>query len=234
MRPRLHIARSATDDGADERGTRQLCTLVLTDLVDSTGLIEARGDARAAEVFHRVDRVARDLLTQHDGLEIDRTDGHLVMFDLPLAGVQYALTLHERLAELGSELGVPLSCRAAVHVGEVIVRSNAPDDVAHGAKPVEIEGIAKPATARLLSLALPRQTLRGRTAYEFARRATVGQPEFDHYVWASHGEYPFQGLEEPLEVHLDGTHAFQLLAGQDIHVEFGKDYGVLEQLPWAT
>jgi len=201
MRPRLHIAGSAADAGADEPGTRQLCTLVLTDLVDSTALIEARGDAGAADVFHRVDRIVRDLLTQHDGLEIDRTDGHLVMFDLPLSGVQYAVTLHERLAELARELGVPLACRAAIHVGEVIVRSNAPDDVAHGAKPVEVEGIAKPSTARLLSLALPRQTLLGRTAYELARRATVGQPGFDHYVWASYGEYHFQGLEEPFDVH---------------------------------
>jgi class 3 adenylate cyclase len=162
-----------------------MCTLVLTDLVDSTGLVQALGEARAAEMFRRVDRVARDLLTERDGLEIDRTDGHLVLFDLPLAGVEYAVTFHERLAELGSEIGVPLSCRAAVHVGEVIVRANAPEDVARGAKPVEVEGITKPATARLLSLALPGQTLLGRTAYELARRATVGQPTFDRYVWAT-------------------------------------------------
>ena len=201
MPPGLHIASSPGDDGPDERGSRRVCTLVLTDLVDSTGLIQTLGDVRAAEVFRRVDRVARDLLTAHDGLEIDRTDGHLVLFDLPLDGVEYAVTLHERLAELGSELGTPLSCRAAVHIGEVIVRANAPEDVARGAKPVEVEGLAKPATARLLSLALPGQTLLGRSAYELARRATVGQPAFDRYVWATHGEYRFQGLAEPFAVH---------------------------------
>jgi len=148
-----------------------------------------------------VDDTARDLLYERDGLEIDRTDGHLVLFDLPLAGVAYAVTLHERLAELGGALGVPLSCRAAVHVGEVILRENTLEDVARGAKPVEVEGLAKPATARLLSLALPHQTLLGRTAYELARRASVGQPAFDRYVWASYGEYRFQGLEEAFEVH---------------------------------
>src|SRR5688572_26574339 len=125
----------------------------------------------------------------------------LVLFDVPLAGVEYAVTLHERLAEMGRELGVALSCRAAVHVGEVIVRRNPPEDVARGAKALEIEGLAKPATARLLSLALPLQTLLGRTAYELARRATVGPPAFQRYVWASYGAYRFQGLEEPLDVH---------------------------------
>jgi class 3 adenylate cyclase/Tol biopolymer transport system component len=178
-----------------------VCTLALTDLVDSTVLVRTLGDVRAAEVFRRVDRVARDLLTERDGLEIDRTDGHLVLFDVPLTGVEYAVTLHERLAELGRELGVALSCRAAVHVGEIVVRENTPADVARGAKPFEIEGLAKSATARLLSLALPHQTLLGRTAYELARRATVGQPALQSYVWASHGAYRFQGLEEPLEVH---------------------------------
>src|SRR5687768_11925502 len=117
MRPRLHIADPPADAGPIDGGFRRVCTLVLTDLVDSTGLIQQQGDARAAEVFRRVDRVARDLLTEHDGLEIDRTDGHLVLFDVPLAGVEYAVTLHERLAEMGRELGVALSCRAAVHVG---------------------------------------------------------------------------------------------------------------------
>src|SRR5678816_1045905 len=112
MPPRLHIAGSGADAKRDEGGTRRLCTLVLTDLVESTTLLQTRGDADAAEVFRRVHRLEHDLLTERDGLEIDRTDGHLVLFDLPLAAVAYAIALHERIAELGNALGVPLSCRA--------------------------------------------------------------------------------------------------------------------------
>ena len=81
-------------------------------------------------------------------------------------------------------------------------RDHRPSERARGRGPrrqaLEIEGLAKPATARLLSLALPGQTLLGRTAYELARRATVGQPAFDRYVWASLRRLPFPGTRGDL------------------------------------
>ena len=40
--------------------------------------------------------------------------------------------------------------------------------------------------------------------------------------------------EEPVEVHVDGRPACELPAGEDIHVEFGRAYGVLAQLPGAS
>ena len=40
--------------------------------------------------------------------------------------------------------------------------------------------------------------------------------------------------EESVEVHVDGRPACELRAGEDIHVEFGLEYGVLAQLPGAS
>ena len=40
--------------------------------------------------------------------------------------------------------------------------------------------------------------------------------------------------EEPVEVHVDGRPTCQLPAGEDIHVEFGRTYGKLAQLPGAN
>jgi NAD+ kinase len=40
--------------------------------------------------------------------------------------------------------------------------------------------------------------------------------------------------EEPVEVHVDGRPACQLPAGEDIHVEFGRAFGTLAQLPGAS
>jgi NAD+ kinase len=40
--------------------------------------------------------------------------------------------------------------------------------------------------------------------------------------------------EESVEVHVDGRPACELRAGEDIHVEFGREYGVLAQLPGAS
>jgi len=40
--------------------------------------------------------------------------------------------------------------------------------------------------------------------------------------------------EEPVEVHVDGRPAVELPAGEDIHIEFGRQYGTLAQLPGAS
>ena len=68
--------------------------LVLTDLVDSTRLVETLGDSRAFELAGRHDRLARDLLARCGGLEIDKTDGFLLLFERPADAVRYALSYH--------------------------------------------------------------------------------------------------------------------------------------------
>jgi eukaryotic-like serine/threonine-protein kinase len=85
-----------------------LRTLLASDLVDSTRLLERLGDQRAAELFARHDRGARDLMEVHRAREIDRTDGFLLAFDRPISAVEYALAYHDHLARLGVEMDVPL------------------------------------------------------------------------------------------------------------------------------
>jgi class 3 adenylate cyclase len=129
--------------------------LLLTDVVDSTLLAERLGDAAAAELGVAHDRVARDLLRAWRGREIDKTDGMLMLFDAATDALGFVIAYHAALAGLP----VPLQARAGLHVGAVILRANPPEDVAHGAKPLEVEGIAKPLAARVMSLALGGQTL---------------------------------------------------------------------------
>jgi hypothetical protein len=118
--------------------------LLLTDVVDSTKLSEAIGDHAMAEVWAAHDRVARDLLPVWRGREIDKTDGMLLLFDTAADAVYYALHYHHALADLH----MPLKARAGLHVGPVILRENAAEDVARGAKPLEVDGLAKPTAAR--------------------------------------------------------------------------------------
>ena len=89
-------------------------TLLLTDLVDSTKLIEKLGDARAYEVATRHDRLSRDLLPRFNGLEIDKTDGFLLLFERPIDAVGYALAYHQAMAQVSVELGVQLRARAGI------------------------------------------------------------------------------------------------------------------------
>jgi len=85
-------------------------------------------------------------------------------------------------------LGVTLESRVGIHLGEVVIRRNSDEDIARGANVVEVEGLAKPFTARLMSLAVGRQTLLSRTAFDMARRAAVGaDSEIGELRWLAHG-----------------------------------------------
>ena len=186
---------------AEPSPTEVLRTLVISDLVASTALTEKLGDVRAAEVFARHDRVARDLLQSYEGREIDRSDGFLLLFRRPISALRFALDYHRALAGLGAELDVELRARVGIHLGEVVLRRNPEQDVARGAKPLEVEGIAKPLAGRLMSLAVGGQTLLTRAAFDFARQSGAqGRREAEKLRWLAHGSYVFKGLEDPVEI----------------------------------
>ena len=166
----------------------QRLALLLTDVVDSTQLAERLGDAAAAELNAAHDRMARDLLRSWRGREIDKTDGMLMLFDSAADALGYAVAYHAALAALP----VPLQARAGLHVGSVMLRHNPPEDVARGAKPVEVEGIAKPVAARVMSLALGGQTLLTAEA-----RDALGSTGLR---LQSHGFWRIKGVAEPLEL----------------------------------
>ena len=86
-------------------------TLLLSDLVDSTRLVERLGDERAGEVLARHDRLARELLPRFEGKEIDKSDGFLLLFERCIHAACYALAYHDALSELSRELDVPLRAR---------------------------------------------------------------------------------------------------------------------------
>jgi class 3 adenylate cyclase len=162
--------------------------LLLTDVVDSTRLAEALGDAATAELWAAHDRVARDLLASCRGREIDKTDGMLLLFEAADDALAYASAYHRAL----KSLPLPLNARAGLHVGPVILRENSSADVARGAKPLEVDGIAKPTAARVMSLAQGGQTL----LTADARQTLAGTPA----RLCSHGHWVLKGLAEPVEL----------------------------------
>lgn len=190
-----------------------LTTIVLTDLVDSTKFTEKYGDGKAAEIFARSDRMARDLLREFGGREVDRTDGFLLLFNRPVDAVRFALAYHARLAALAVDMGIRLAARVGVHLGELILIRNSADDVARGAKPIEVEGLAKPQAARVMSLAQGGQTLLTRGVFDLARRAAVGDAALPvGAIWMAHGPYLMKGVEEPVEVFEVGVEGVAPLA----------------------
>ena len=166
----------------------EIRALLLTDVVDSTRLSERLGDAAMAAAWQAHDRVARQLLPVWRGREIDKTDGMLLMFDAAADAVGYALAYHRALAALP----VVLQARAGVHVGPVLLRENSAEDIARGAKPLEVDGLAKPTAARVMSLAQPGQTLLTAEA-----RSDLGRTSLRVQ---SHGHWMVKGVAEPLEI----------------------------------
>ena len=166
-------------------------TLVFTDIVDSTKLVEQLGDAAAIGLWERHDRAARDLLALHRGREIDRTDGFFMIFERAHDAAAFAMAYHDAVVKLS------LHARVALHTGLVTLRETDAADVAQGAKPVEVEGLAKPFAARLLALAAGGQTLASSGTRDALGDAAGSAPQWS---MQSHGHYRLKGLAEPAEV----------------------------------
>ena len=195
--------RQATGSWSSSSGLRlppgvSLKTVLVTDLVGSTALVEQVGDGRAHHILTLHDRLTRDLLARHEGREIDKSDGFLLLFDRPADAVRFALDYHRELRELSEELGTPLEARVGMHFGEVYIHENTYSDVARGAKTVEVEGITKPIAARVMALARGSQTLLTRAACDLVRSLVEKNPDLRVEDW---GNYRFKGVAQPIAVH---------------------------------
>ncbi|HEX7802763.1 MAG TPA: putative peptide modification system cyclase [Pseudoxanthomonas sp.] len=180
----------------------QLRTLLLTDLVDSTGLVERLGDTPASELFREHDHLVLKLQQEWRGRLIDRSDGLLLLFERPIDGLGFALDYTRGLRELGKTRGLELQARAGLHVGEVLTWKNSDAAVSVGAKPLEVEGLAKPMAARLMTLARPGQVLLSAVAESLTHRAARELGERgQNLLWKSYGRWRFKGVPEAQEVY---------------------------------
>ena len=170
-----------------------LRAVLVCDIVDSTALVERLGDLRAVLLMQRHDQRLREALHQSGGQLIDRADGVLALFERPIGALDFALRYQRALRELGEAEGTTLQARVGIHVGDVMMWANEPRDVLAGAKPFEIEGLAKPVAARLMGLALPGQILMSGMAQNLAQRAAAELGERAAKLrWLVHGRYRFK------------------------------------------
>ncbi|HYG07575.1 MAG TPA: putative peptide modification system cyclase [Stenotrophomonas sp.] len=180
----------------------QLRTLLLTDLCDSTELVERVGDAAAAELFREHDALVLQLQQRWRGRLIDRSDGLLLLFERPIDGLGFALDYQQGLHDLGHARGLRLLARAGLHVGEVLTWRNSEEAVQIGAKPLEVEGLAKPIAARLMALARPGQILLSAVAESLTQRAAreLGA-RGERLLWKSYGRWRFKGMPTRMEIY---------------------------------
>lgn len=187
----------------------QMRALLFTDLCDSLILVERIGDAAAAELFQEHDRLVLVLQQQWNGRLIDRSDGLLLLFERAIDGLGFALDYQRGLLEIGKQRDIVLRARAGLHVGEVLTWENSPEAIKVGAKSLEVEGLAKPMAARLMTLARPGQILLSAVAESLTHRA-VGElgERGERLVWKSHGGWRFKGMPGRQDIHEVGERDF--------------------------
>ena len=159
----------------------QLRTLLLTDLCDSTALVERIGDVAAAELFREHDGLVLELQQRWRGRLIDRSDGLLLLFERPIDGLGFALDYERGLQVLGTvaQAGAARARRPACRRSADLAqqrRSRAPGRQAAGSgRPgqadggaADVDGAARPdpAVGRRRAAGAPRRarTRRARPA----------------------------------------------------------------------
>lgn len=127
-------------------GQRRVVTVLVTDVVDSTGIAERLGPERSKVLFDEVARVTGEQVRRFGGTVAQHTgDGVLAVFGAPLShgddaerAVRAALGVHRALQPIAEEMaeayGVRLAARAAVNTGPAALPAGEqPPDVLYNA-----------------------------------------------------------------------------------------------------
>ena len=190
-----------------------LRAVLLTDVVDSTGLAATLGDEKMSALWSAHDRLARDLLVEWRGQEIEKSDGLLLLFESAADAASYAGAYHRGLATLP----LPLKARAGLHVAHVTLRRNTDADISRGAAVVAVEGIAKSVCGRVMSTAVGGQTLMTADA-RLALGVTLLRVQ-------SHGHWRLKGVPEATELFEVGDAASPFTPPPDVE----KAYRLIRQ-----
>jgi class 3 adenylate cyclase len=104
---------------SDRRDVRAAKTLMFTDIVESTRLVEVVGDDAWQDLLAWHDRTLRSCFDQHAGTEVKHEgDGFFVAFDRPDDALACAVTIQQTLAEHRREHGFAPPVRIGVHATE--------------------------------------------------------------------------------------------------------------------
>jgi len=176
-----------------------LVTLVFTDLVDSTALLQKLGDQTGATFLQNRRDIVRELLSSYDGGEEIETagDSFLLLFAKPSDAVRFALTVNTRFRDFSAKAGVPLQERMGIHLGEVVIREGETEG-----KTKDLYGIQLTTASRVMSLAEGGQILLTHAVFDSARQVLKGEeiPDIGELSWVSHGPYSLKGIDEPVDV----------------------------------
>ncbi len=96
-------------------------TVLFTDIVGHTEMMRRQGDANGRDLLRAHERIIRDGLTRHGGLEVKTMgDGFMASFSSVTRAVECAIALQRDFAAASDSLAEPLHIRIGLNAGEPI------------------------------------------------------------------------------------------------------------------
>lgn len=129
------------------------------------------------------DEMADELIHEHGGISVPRSDGVLGVFEDASTALRFAVLYRDALATTRP----PLAPRIAVHRGAVTLHPSPQAHVDRGAPPLQVDGLAIAIAARVVAIARDGQIL-----------ATARPPGGAH---VHHGHWRMKGALAPVEVY---------------------------------
>jgi class 3 adenylate cyclase len=170
--------RSETKVERQRQSRGPVLTVLFTDLVGHTDMMQRLGDERGREVLREHETIARNVLKTHGGTEVKTMgDGFMASFGSVAKAVECAVALQRAFAEREGE---PLSIRVGLNAGEPIEE----DGDLFGATVILASRIAAKAEGGEILVA---DTVRGLCSGK-------------GFVFADRGEFVAKGFEEPVRV----------------------------------
>ena len=161
--------------GSPTSKDRIVTTLVITDIVDSTGTASRLGDTTWKQLLAEHNRLVRSRLERYLGQEVNTTgDGFLAMFASARGAIRCAMSIRDATA------GIGLPVRIGVHTGEIELL------------PGDIGGVAVHAAARVMAL--------GGASAIMVSSSTRSLVDDDALHFESQGEQELKGLSAPIGV----------------------------------
>lgn len=133
----------------EDLGERVLSTIVFTDIVDSTAMLQRLGDVEWSKLLHEHNEKIRAVIDRFGGRELATLgDGFLALFDGAAKAVRAAAAMVDAVAELAIRI------RAGIHTGEVSIVGG------------QARGVAVHAAARVAELANAGEVLVSGTTHD--------------------------------------------------------------------
>jgi class 3 adenylate cyclase len=155
-------------------------TILFTDLVDHTAMMQRLGDDRGRDVLREHERITRDVLKEHGGTEVKTVgDSFMASFDSAHRAIACALSLRGAFAAK-EVAGERLQVRAGLNAGEPVAEDG---DLFGSCVILASRASAKAGAGQVLVTDVVRQLAAGK-GFDFRE----------------HGDVPLKGFEDPVRL----------------------------------